>query len=311
MAIKSMTAYGAADLTVGQTTYRCEIKSLNSRFIEISTRLPRFLMSFDVEIQNLVKEKLKRGKVDIYFDIETLNANEKLPQLNIEAARHFMRLQETLLEDKDFSGLATNNRTLGIMDLLKFEGVLASEGSSERTPSTERYRDPLFQVLNDALKALIKSRETEGSALKLAMTELINSMAQDRTAVAERIDMLRADTYRNYKKRLENLIVKMQEAGLDVAKSLPEDRLMAEITILLDKADIAEEITRLASHEKEFLSAMQLGDDVGRRLDFLCQEMHREVNTMSSKQQNLEISTFTLNLKQSVERLRQQVQNIE
>lgn len=306
-----MTAYGAADLTVGQTTYRCEIKTLNSRFIEISVRLPRFLMGLEVDIQNFIKEKVKRGKVDIFFDIAAGDANEKLPQLNIEAARHYLRIQEALLADKDFGGLATNNRTLGIMDLLKFDGVLTNDGGSDRSQAAERHKEPLFTVLREAVKALIKTRETEGSALKQAMTELVDSMTQDRTTIGSRVDVLRADTYQTYKKRLENLLIKMQEAGLDVAKSVPEERLLAEMTILLDKADIAEEITRLATHEKEFLAAMEQGDDVGRRLDFLCQEMHREVNTMSSKQQNLEISPFTLNLKQCVERLRQQVQNIE
>ena len=139
----------------------------------------------------------------------------------------------------------------------------------------------------------------------------MGNIADERVEVTKKTEEINAAITTNYREKIQKILEKMGDVGDQVSKHLPEDRLAMEIAILADKADIAEELTRLESHEQEFLKTLKEGKEIGRKLDFLCQELHREVNTIASKVSNLNVSGHTLSMKQYVERLRQQVQNIE
>jgi uncharacterized protein (TIGR00255 family) len=136
-------------------------------------------------------------------------------------------------------------------------------------------------------------------------------MQNDREAIVAKREQIQKHLFDNYKKRLERLLGSLEETGQKISSMLPEERVLAEVALLVDRSDIEEELTRLSAHEVEFKRLLKGGEEVGRRMDFLCQEMHREVNTISNKLTQLEVAQHSLSLKQAVERLRQQVANIE
>lgn len=303
MPLKSMTAFGSGIHDTEYFQYRCEVKSLNARFIDINVRCPRSLNPLESLIISEVKNTLKRGKVDISFDLTPLNPTAKLPQLNEAAISHFSALGDRVQElSQGYPG------ELSVYELLKMDGVLQSPTQDARDEGMTLHKNEVLSTLRAALDQLITHREGEGAALKQALIGFVNDIKINREAVTKHSNRIRDHLFDTYKKKLETFL---QRLGEQAPKALPEDRILGEIAIMADKCDIEEELVRLAAHEGEFLSTLDGDLDVGRKLDFLCQEMHREVNTISNKVMQMDIAKHTLNMKQAVERLRQQVQNIE
>ncbi len=312
LALRSMTAFGVGEATGSLSNVRCEIKTLNSRFIDLNVRMPRFLQSLENEVMATVKNRLVRGKVDISFDVQIKTVSSSLPRLNEDVLNHYLNLihQSQILIQK--SPYAYDVKTLSLADLFRMEGVLEGAGFSGKSDEAVRmHQEPLMQSLHAAIDSVIRGREQEGQALKSALTDLVEDLGKERLEIQNKRAEVQLQLFANYRKRLEKLIEKLKESGQHLPDSVPEDRMVTEITLLSDKTDIEEELTRLVNHEQEFVKTMANGDDVGRKLDFLCQEMHREVNTMSNKLVTLDISRHTLTMKQTIERIRQQVQNIE
>jgi uncharacterized protein (TIGR00255 family) len=171
----------------------------------------------------------------------------------------------------------------------------------------------ILSCVCEAVDDLIERRTTEGAALTDAMQELLDAIAADWQTLDSQSQALIDELFDQYKARVTNFIARMHEGNgsESVLAQLSEDRLALEIAILANKADIAEEITRLSAHLNSFKVALGADTDIGRKLDFLCQEMHREINTISNKMSHLSVSHLTIGIKQNIERLRQQVQNIE
>jgi uncharacterized protein (TIGR00255 family) len=272
-------------------------------------------VALEVDVINAAKSALKRGKVDIFVTVTTTaGTTSPLPSLDPLAVTHMLKLASTVAELATKVPGAPIPGPLTMADLLNMPQCLAQ---SQRTPASpdddpDAHREPVLKALATALAAVIASRKKEGGALGEALGELLSDLERDRREVAARRDTILAHLQATYLKRLEQALAQMAKThptGQTIA--IPEDRALLEVAILSDKADIEEELTRLATHIAEMRRLLADGEGAGRKLDFLCQEMHREVNTISSKLVPTEVSQVTLEMKQTVERIRQQVQNIE
>lgn len=312
-ALQSMTAFGSAEVQEHNATYVCEVKSLNSRFLEVNVRLPRFLMALETEIIAYVKKTLARGKVEIVYNIQLSNGLAELPQLNHDVLDYYVGMYKALRQKiVDGFGSGTEIRPIGISDFLRLEGVLESRSRAESSVDhIAHHRGPMIKCLGSALSKLKSERVKEGESLGYAFQTLLGDLERERVSIFEKAKAINSQIYSTYLKRLENLSKKMTEDGIPAVNDLPEERLLAEVSIMADKCDIEEELTRLKSHIDEFNRSLIESEPVGRKLDFICQEMHREINTMSNKLVQSEATKHTLQLKQIVEKIRQQVQNIE
>ena len=312
MAIMSMTGFGSGEHESDEFSYRCEVKSLNTRFLDVFTRLPRNLSALENGIVSKVKSKLARGKVEASFEIQSKTSGNLLPELDPKVLEHYVALAEKTKNYVVENLHLDPPRMPSVWDYFKMDGVLDNQNSKQISDIIELHGDGISSCLEAALESLITSRKSEGAALEVAMATLLDSIAKDRQSLRKISGEIQEQMYQAYTTRLNTLSEKLEDNRLKQAVSqIPEERILQEITILIDKSDIEEELTRLENHESEFKKIISKGYAVGRKLDFLCQEMHREVNTISSKLIQTESSKQTLNLKQSVERLRQQVQNIE
>lgn len=305
---KSMTGFGAAESSDNMSSYKTEIKSLNSRYLEVNVRLPKSLLSIETEIIALTKTKLKRGKVDVFINVSSLNQASSLPILDQAVLKHYDDIFKSLN-----TNLSTKFTAVSPTEFIKLDGVLSDADSKHDHADDENRKKHLLSCVDKALDSLLERRGAEGTALTAAMTKLLDDTATDWKKLDAQSQTLLEELTTQYKTRLTNFISKMQDTkgSESVLAELSEDRLSAEITILANKADITEEITRLGAHIDSFRKALSSDQDIGRKLDFLCQEMHREVNTVSNKMTHLSVSNLTLGMKQNIERLRQQVQNIE
>ncbi len=306
MALKSMTAFGSGECTSPNSIYRCEVRTLNSRFCDISIKMSRSLIAIEPKLMNRTKERILRGKVDIFLDILPADRSASLPKLNAAAVAHYLDLCRQL-----DAAAGQPLRTLAAAEMLRLEGVLENQYSASSEETVRLHEEGLLIALDKALDAVVKQRRSEGDALGGALAKLVEGMSEDRLAITAKREGIQKSLYETYRKRLDRLLQAIEETGQKVSSLLPEERLLSEITILTDRSDIEEELTRLAAHEQEFLKLLKGGEEVGRRMDFLCQEMHREVNTISNKLTQLDVAQHSMSLKQTVERLRQQVQNIE
>lgn len=303
----SMTAYGFGEAEHDGLTYTCEIRTLNSRFLEVSVRMPRGLIALEIDIINHMKANLRRGKVDVFLDAQRAGVAKDLPVLDTDALKHYDKLAADVR--KHVQGITNPSWT----EVLRLEGVIV-QGDTARSrggEAAEVAREPIFRALTAALEQTRIARAKEGQSLAVALLDLTRGLEKDRLAVAQKRDDILAHLHKGYLKRLDGVIATLQKAGQPVGQGASDERLLMEIAILSDKADIEEELTRLATHVAEFDRVVTGEEGQGRKLDFLCQEMHREVNTMSNKLVQTDVAQHTIEMKQAVERIRQQVQNIE
>lgn len=314
MALQSMTAYGHGSREASGLTYGCEIRTLNSRYLEVNVRLPRHLLALETDVMNHVKATLKRGKVDVFLDIERPGNSAELPTIDEAAVRHYVEQHAKLRQlIRPEAGLEFAPPTFA--EFLRLDGVTRENRVKERgQEAAETHRAPVFAALTAALDHARQARAQEGKALGVAMNELLQDLERGRTAVAQKRDTILGLLQKNYLKRIEAALGLLRTAVPNAPRELPatfDERLLVEVALQSDKADVDEELTRLSTHIKEFARVAESEDAPGRKLDFLCQEMHREVNTMSNKLLQTEVAAHTVEMKQVVERLRQQVQNIE
>lgn len=310
MTLQSMTAYGFGETEAAGATYSCEVRSLNSRYIEVSARMPRHLLALEIDLTNHVKAGLRRGKVDVFIDVVRAGGLRDMPVLDEDAARHYLAMAKRLGDLWPQSGLAGTPSPPALTDIMRLDGVMVSEKRERGQDAAEAHRDPLFKALDRALDSVRAARAKEGHALGVAMLALLDDLEAGRKAVAAKRDVILPGLQKTYQKRLETALEMLSKAG-KTSHEVPEERLLAEVAVQSDKADIDEELTRLKTHLLEFRRLMAEDETPGRKLDFMCQEMHREVNTMSNKLIQTDVSQHTLEMKQTIERIRQQVQNIE
>jgi uncharacterized protein (TIGR00255 family) len=290
--IRSMTGFGAGRGAAAGEELDVEVRSVNHKFCEVKVRLPREYAALEIEAAKLVKERLARGGVDVSIR-RGAGAGALAPRVDVQLAeayaRAFAELQARL-------GLGTGAT---LADILSADGVVRLE---ERDVDLDAARSALRSALTAALDALVEMRAREGAALARDLSARLDTIQ----TLAARVAELAPHAVEHHRARLEERIA-------ELSRGIPLDpaRLAQEVALLADRSDVAEELTRLASHVAQVRALLASDEPAGRKLDFLVQEMHREVNTTGSKSQSADIAAVVVALKAEVERMREQVQNVE
>jgi uncharacterized protein (TIGR00255 family) len=290
--IRSMTGFGAGRGARGGEAIDVEVRSVNHKFCEVKARLPRELAALEVEVVRQVKERLARGGVDVAVR-RTATRGAAAPRVDAALAAEYARAFEALRADLGLEG------RVGLQDLLAADGVVTLE---DRGADLEAARAALAEALGGALERLAAMRAAEGEALGRDLAARLDAAA----ALVERIERLAPQSIEHYRTRLHDRIQ-------EVARGFSPDpaRLAQEVALFADRIDVAEEIARLRSHAAQMRALLDAKEPAGRKLEFLVQEMHREANTIGSKSQSAEITGFVVQLKAEIERMREQVQNVE
>ncbi len=289
-----MTGYGRAE---GGTTFGhllVEIKSVNHRFLDSRIRLPRQLASLEPMILNHLKNSIARGRVEVSLSLLSTGSGMGEPSLNIALAQLYRQAAETA------SSALNLPNTVGLEFLLRMPDVLqvSDAGADPETAWNE-----VRPILDQAIHALGDMRSREGEALTDDFQKTLASLEVHRQRLEQLKETVVVDFRERLQTRLKNLL--NENGGVDPV------RLHQEVALFADRCDISEELARLESHFKQFGEILFLPEPVGRRLDFLLQEMFREINTIGSKANHLEVTQTVLQMKNLVERLREQAQNVE
>lgn len=291
--MKSMTGYGMALVKSENYMTKVEVKSVNSRYLELNLRVPKDFMSIEDKIRQEVKSKLKRGKVDLYLSYDVQNPDLQELSINKDLAKAYYRDME------DLRNILEIEEKITLKDIVFLEGVLKKSSTNE---TDKELLNQVLQTVRVAVENLDEMRIAEGENLKEDLKTKVVNIEE----IVEEIKLLAPKVIEeNEKKLTENIYERLKEEDLD----LP--RLTTELAIMADKLSIDEEITRLTSHISQFNDIIKDTDSVGRKIDFLLQEFNREANTIGSKTTSSEILKLVVNLKSEIEKLREQIQNIE
>ncbi|MCC5915006.1 MAG: YicC family protein [Balneolaceae bacterium] len=289
-----MTGFGRGNCSNNGFLVTVEVKTLNSRYLDISVRMPQSIQHKELLLKEIVQKKLSRGKVNLNINVERTGASKVDLQLNSELVKGY---SEILNQLRNESGIT---EPVQLTDILQFNGLFESRKEDEE--EVEKIWSCTIEALNEALDHLNKMRRDEGSELKADLSRQIKGISDMLKEVSEQSEQ-RAPEVRT---RLHERIKKMVSED-----SFDPERMEMEVAILVDKMDVNEEIIRLQSHLKFFLEALEAEEPVGRRLNFLCQEINRELNTIGSKASDSAIAHHIVLGKEKLEQIREQVQNIE
>jgi uncharacterized protein (TIGR00255 family) len=287
--IFSMTGYATATQETPQGSFSLEIRSVNNRYLDIQFRLPDEFRKQESTMRELLTTELGRGKVECRLNFLSAPSSENTPQLN-----NFL-LQNLLQLDRTIQGMHSTAQPLTVAEILKWPGIVGNDD----LPIDELNAIGI-NLLQTALEDLQASRIREGSKLKLILLERIQQMRQLLITASPRIPALIAAFEEKLRTRLEEILGNPED-----------DRIRQEITLFAGKIDVDEELSRLQAHLDEVERILNQGGTVGKRLDFMMQELNREANTIGSKSVDLEISRISMELKVIIEQMREQVQNIE
>lgn len=290
--MQSMTGFGTARRELPAGRLSVEMRSVNSRFLEVNIRFNQSLHAFEPEVRSELRNRLKRGKVDIFVRFEP--AEDRSGGARINGAL----LKELIAQVRQIEP----NREVSPESLLGVPGVVIADAEPEWK---EEVGAELAAVTREAIDALEADRRREGEGLRTAFSEIIGAM----TALAGSVEQARGDVVSRYRDRL---LARIEDLLSPKGAALDPGRLEQEVAIFADRADITEECQRLSAHLDAFRDLIaKNGEAVGRAMDFLCQEINREVNTLGSKCRDLDIARAVLDLKQHVESLRENVANVE
>ena len=293
--IKSMTGFGRSEYSDGKRNIICEIRSVNHRYSDITVKMPRRYSFAEDKIKQTVKEKLVRGKVDVSINVENLTENDVVIKLNQLAAGQYYENLKELKEQFGLSGEIDLSLMAGMPDVLKAVPDVDDE---------EELTKAILVPVKEASSNLEKMRAVEGARLADDLIKKGETIKVILDQIEERSPLVVKDYMEKLRARITEL--------LDGAAEIPEDRILTEAAVFADKCAIDEEITRLNSHLLQLKSILTGTEStVGKKLDFLVQEMNREANTIGSKANDITITNHMLNIKSEIEKIREQVQNIE
>lgn len=290
--IKSMTGYGRATLSEKSREYQIEIKSVNHRYLDISIKMPRSLSYLEEDVKKVIASKIKRGKIDVFITFENNSTEGKNIRINTEIASLYIKELRNLA---DKEGLLSN---IEVTEISKLPDVLNIQNDQD----DETIKNELLKVTENAVDCLIQMRMTEGHK----MAQDVLTRIQEIQEKIKEISRLSTGLIQDYVVKLETRIKELLQN-----QDIDQSRLAQEIVIYADKCSVEEEITRLESHIAQFENLLNSDDAIGKKLDFIIQEMNRETNTIGSKANNLEITDEVINIKTQIENIREQIQNIE
>lgn len=295
--VKSMTGYGKGIYSGEQRSITVEVKAVNHRYCDITVKMPRKYSFAEEKIKAAAKEVLKRGKVEIGVSIDNFGKSETDVNINLDAAKRYYDALTELGQNFNLAGD-------GQVPLSLLAGMTDVLTTAPATEDEEAFERELLAALKEALKEISAMRSVEGEKLALDILKRADIIENTKNLITERAPKIE----REYKERLQVRITEL----LDGSVEIPEERLALEAAIFADKANITEEIVRLGSHIDQLRSFINSDEEaVGKKIDFLVQEMNREANTIGSKSNDMDITSWMLELKAEIEKIREQVQNIE
>lgn len=294
--VNSMTGFGRSEITEGDKKITVELKSVNNRYLDLNIKMPKKFNAFEADIRSELKKYMKRGKVDVFISYDNFAQTDSKVKYNKEIAKEYLTYLRQMAVD---FGLDDDVR---ISSLSKYPEVLTME-------DVEIDEDEIWNILkkaiNEAAQQFTDARTKEGEFLKKDLFEKLDEMKESVDFITERSPIIIDE----YKAKLREKVYDLLED-----KQVDENRLVMEVTLFADKICVDEELVRLNSHIKQTREILEKGDDkegIGRKLDFMAQEMNREANTILSKSTDLEISNRGIILKTDIEKVREQIQNIE
>ncbi len=291
--MKSMTGFGSSSLELEDCSIDIEIKSVNNRYLDFNFSMPSYLNFMLEDMKSLIKSKLKRGRVDVFIKIKKYQLSVDSVDINYELAEKIKEKLDSLNEKLDMKS------DINVRDLVNYEDVMSF---TYKDLDNEFLHDNILKVLDEAVNKIYSMRSIEGDNLEKDLTENLSKIETEISKIAS----LSENSVQEYR---ENLFKKISE--LLEEEKIDKDRMYLEVALMADKSDINEELKRFDSHIVQFKSTMELKHSIGRKLDFIIQEMNREINTISSKSNDESISVCVIEVKSLIEKLREQVQNIE
>lgn len=291
--MKSMTGFGSSSLELEDCSIDIEIKSVNNRYLDFNFSMPSYLNFMLEDMKSLIKNKLKRGRVEVYIKIKKYQLSVDSVDINYELAQKIKEKLDSLNQKLDMRS------DISVRDLVKYDDVMTF---TYKDLDNEFLHDNILKVLDEAVNKIYSMRSIEGDNLR-------EDLSTNLSKIEDQISKISSLTENSVKEYRENLFNKISEL-LDEEK-IDKDRMYLEVALMADKADINEELKRFDSHIVQFKSTMDIQDCIGRKLDFIIQEMNREINTISSKSNDESISVCVIEVKSLIEKLREQVQNIE
>jgi len=291
--IKSMTGFGRCEIARGERRISVEMKSVNHRYLDVSIKMPKKLNFFEAAIRGELKNYIQRGKVDLFINYEDLTESNVCVKYNRELASEYMMYLNKMAED-----FALEN-DIRVSVLSRYPEVLSME---EQTIDEEELWQLLEEAVKGAAEGFVETRVKEGENLKNDLIGKLDGMLTHVDYITERSPLIIAEYKHKLRDKVRDLL---EDANVD------ESRLLMEVTIFADKVCVDEELVRLRSHIETTKENLLQGGSIGRKLDFIAQEMNREANTILSKTSDLEISNHAIELKTEIEKVREQIQNIE
>lgn len=290
--IKSMTGYGKANLIENNREYQIEIKSVNHRYLDITVKMPRVLSYLEEVVKKEIASQVKRGKIDVFITFQNNQAEGKEIKINQELAKIYIEQLKKLAKEEEISA------NIEVTEISKLPDVLNIQNKQE----DETIKNELLDTVKQATHNLVQMRATEGSKIAEDLLARITTIQEK----VKEISLLSTGLIEEYVVKLEGRIKEILKN-----QELDEARLAQEVVIYADKCSIEEEVTRLRSHISQFEMLLNTEEAIGKKLDFIIQEMNRETNTIGSKANNLEITNGVIEIKTELENVREQVQNIE
>lgn len=292
--IKSMTGFGHGEVSNDKNQkVTVEMKSVNHRYCDISLKLPKKLAMFEANIRNIMKEYASRGKIDIYVSYEDLSETAVSLHYNQAMAAEYMQVFKKMQEDFGIETKITAEALAKYPEVVTLEEVQQDE---------EVWWELLEAALRQAAEKFVETRTIEGANLKKDLLGKLDQMAADVAFIEKRSPQIIAE----YRAKLEEKVKEFLEDS-----TIEENRIAAEVTLYADKIAVDEEIVRLQSHISSMTDVLESDESVGRKLDFMAQEMNREANTILSKSSDVDLADHAIELKTNVEKVREQIQNIE
>lgn len=291
--VRSMTGYGRETAESESWKVTVEIKSVNNRFLDVSVKMPKQYNPLEELIKKEISAVLSRGHVDAYITVEEIGESKQSIAVDKDLALDYCRAMQEL------SGITGIPYEITLKDVASYYGVLTAQ--KEESDLDELW-NTMSEAVKGALRQLFEMRVTEGEKLAADILARIDILAMIREKILVRSPLVLSDYREKLTRRIEEVLGEIE---------IDHDKILNEVAFFADKADIAEELTRLSSHFEQFKSNMAKDEPVGRKLDFILQEMNREINTVGSKANDTEISHLVIEAKGELEKIREQVQNFE
>ena len=292
--MKSMTGYGKSSKTIDNREYQIEIKTVNHRYLDISIKIPKTISYLEEYIKKEISKKIKRGKVDVFVTFENNGEEGKNIKINKELAKIYIKQLKELADEENLI------KEIPVMEIAKMPDILTIKIDQE----DEKIKQEILDVTIEATQKLEQMREIEG-----------NKISQDLTKRIEKIENKIEEISKKSTGLIEEYVVKLEKRIQEILKTeeIDKSRIAQEVVIYADKCSIEEEITRMKSHIYQFrtLISSDTEETIGKKLDFIIQEMNRETNTIGSKSNSLDITNGVIDIKTELEDIREQIQNIE